>query len=71
MSKFQPPSFKTVAVVWQGRTFLASPLYMYRLGGTFFATQRYFSMSMLFHIRGPLLKEGNSVAIVVKRDAVL
>ena len=31
MSKFQPPSFKTVAVVWQGRTFLASPLYMYRL----------------------------------------
>ena len=30
VSKFQPPSFKTVAVVWQGRTFLASPLYMYR-----------------------------------------
>ena len=28
VSKFQPPSFKTVAVVWQGRTFLASPLYM-------------------------------------------
>ena len=26
--KFQPPSFKTVAVVWQGRTFLASPLYI-------------------------------------------
>ena len=30
MSKFQPPSFKTVAVVWQGRTFLASILYIYR-----------------------------------------
>ena len=29
-SKFQPPRTKTVAVVWQGRTFLASPLYMYR-----------------------------------------
>ena len=30
MSKFQPSNYKIVAVVLQGRTFLAPILYMYR-----------------------------------------
>ena len=35
VSKFQPSSFKIVAVVWQGRTFLAPILYMYRCNHIF------------------------------------
>ena len=35
VSKFQPPGFKTVEVVWQGRTFLASILYTRKMSRDF------------------------------------